>query len=130
MAKNSYSEKLLDPRWQQMRLRVFERDGWKCVMCGDSEKTLHAHHPVYHPRSDGPWDYEDNEIITLCKDCHSYEHDEIESSKANALLAVVGLGFSTSLELDCFCDIISSFTKEELTELFLWRTSDGTNQNS
>lgn len=122
MAKKSYSEKLLDPRWQQLRLRVFERDNWKCVNCGDSEKTLHAHHPVYHPRSEGPWDYEDEAIITLCKDCHENEHDELDASKANVLLQIVKLGFNTSFELDSFCDIISSFTKEELTQLFLWRS--------
>ena len=26
MHKKIYSERLLDPRWQQLRLRVFERD--------------------------------------------------------------------------------------------------------
>lgn len=129
MARKSYSEKLLDPRWQQMRLRVFERDGWKCVNCGASEKTLHAHHPVYHPRADGPWDYEDDEIITLCADCHSNEHDEIESSKANILLTVVRLGFSTSYEMDVFNDYLSILNKDELKAFFIWRTY-GKNKNN
>lgn len=129
MAKKSYSEKLLDPRWQQMRLRIFERDGWKCVNCDASEKTLHAHHPVYHPRADGPWDYQDDEIITLCVDCHSEEHDELESSKANVLLAVVRLGFTTSLEMDFFTDYISVLSKDELKDFFIWR-AHGENKNN
>jgi hypothetical protein len=37
-----YSDKLKDPRWQKKRLEVFERDGWCCQCCGDSESPLLA----------------------------------------------------------------------------------------
>lgn len=128
-SKTTYAEKLLDPRWQQLRLRVFQRDEWKCRACGNSSKTLHAHHPVYHPFSEGPWDYEIDSIITLCSECHSDEHCELDSSKANVLLALVKLGYWNSYELDSLCDVLGAITKDDLTNLFLEK-QDGSHKNN
>ncbi len=66
-----YKEKLLDPRWQKKRLLIFKRDKFTCQSCGEKGKTLHAHHSRYFK---DPWDIEDNYIITLCCDCHEYQH--------------------------------------------------------
>lgn len=128
MARKSYSEKLLDPRWQQMRLRVYERDNFTCVSCGSKDKTLHAHHPQYHPYAEGPWDYDQDEIITLCADCHSDEHSGLESSKANLILALVKMGYWGTFEMDCLIEVLSVLTKDDLTKMFLEKTH-GTNQN-
>lgn len=128
-SKNTYAEKLLDPRWQQMRLRVFERDGWKCRACGESNETLNAHHPVYLPYSEGPWDYEIDSIITLCSICHSAEHLELEQSKANLLIALVKMGYWGSFQMDCLCDVLNVLTKDDLTNLFLEK-QDGSNKNN
>lgn len=119
MNKKTYAEKLLDPRWQQLRLRVFERDEWKCRACGETSKTLNAHHPVYHPLAEGPWDYETDSIITLCSKCHHDEHIELDASKANVLIALVKMGYWGSYEMDSLCDVLNSLTKDELTRLFL-----------
>ena len=119
MAKTSYSQKLLDPRWQQMRLRVFERDNFACRSCGAVNKTLHAHHAHYHPYSEGPWDYDIDTVITLCVDCHTDHHVGIDASKANALLALAKAGFWSQNELDSFCDILSVLTRDDLTNLFV-----------
>jgi hypothetical protein len=71
MAKRkSYSEKLKDPRWQRKRLEVLQRDGFACILCGDTETELHVHHKVYTAGSE-PWDYELTSLITYCKHCHS-----------------------------------------------------------
>ena len=40
MENKTYLEKLKDPRWQKKRLEILERDGWKCMACGEKEKTL------------------------------------------------------------------------------------------
>lgn len=103
----SYADKLKDPRWQQMRLRVFERDNWKCRWCGKSEKTLHAHHAVYHPLADGPWDYDERTIVTLCCECHSDLHVNLKASQANVLMALAECGVWDEFELDLACCIIS-----------------------
>ena len=70
----SYAEKLKDPRWQKMRLKVLERDEWKCRECGDSNSTLHVHHLIYFPGRE-PWEYNDNLLITLCEECHKEVND-------------------------------------------------------
>lgn len=64
----TYSEKLKDPRWQQKRLRVFERDNFTCRSCSDKETELQVHHLEY---KGDPWQAEDDKLITLCKHCHS-----------------------------------------------------------
>lgn len=73
----SYSEKLKDPRWQKVRLKVFERDYWQCMRCDCDNKTLHAHHLKYENGKD-PWEYDLKDIVTLCDDCHTKAHDDNE----------------------------------------------------
>lgn len=119
MHKKIYSERLLDPRWQQLRLRVFERDNWTCRNCGEKNKTLNAHHFHYHPCAEGPWDYDPETIITLCADCHSDEHDGLDISKANVMLALAKIGYNTTFDLDCLVDIFSKISKDDLNNLFV-----------
>jgi hypothetical protein len=68
-----YQEKLTDPRWQKMRLKVFERDGFRCCCCGDSTETLHIHHLVYGKGE--PWDSPMEDLETLCSFCHDFRTD-------------------------------------------------------
>ena len=65
-----YSEKLKDPRWQKKRLEILERDGWKCMSCGEKETTLHVHHIFYFPGKE-PWEINNGFLITFCEHCHS-----------------------------------------------------------
>ena len=64
----TYALKLKDPRWQKLRLQIMERDGFRCVICGDDKKTLNVHHVIYKKRN--PWDYPEYLYQTLCEDCH------------------------------------------------------------
>ena len=68
----SYSDKLKDPRWQKMRLKVLERDEFTCRHCQSGGITLHVHHQYYEHGKD-PWDYNANSLLTLCEDCHESE---------------------------------------------------------
>lgn len=65
----SYSELLKHPKWQERRLRIFERDGFRCRGCGTQEKTLHVHHLRYS-WGKAPWEYPDELLKTLCETCH------------------------------------------------------------
>lgn len=65
----TYSEKLKDPRWQKLRLEVFERDEFACTRCGDKESTLNVHHWSY-AKSGNPWDSDIGELDTVCEECH------------------------------------------------------------
>src|SRR6266478_948972 len=72
----TYNQKLRDARWQRMRLRVFERDKWKCQApnCQSSENTmLHVHHTRYLANRD-PWEYELTDLISYCEKCHDRVH--------------------------------------------------------
>ena len=68
MSNTTKTDSYRDPRWQKKRLQVFERDGFKCVACGDVTSPLHAHHISYNGQ---PWETPIDEIQTLCEDCHS-----------------------------------------------------------
>lgn len=77
--KNSYAQKLLDPRWQQKRLEILQRDDWQCASCGDFNTTLHVHHMFYSWKwtDDGqvrvkcePWESPNTALLTLCSQCH------------------------------------------------------------
>lgn len=67
--KSEYANKLMDPRWQRKRLQIFERDGFTCLDCGSTKRTLHVHHCLYFPKME-PWEYQDRYLRTLCDDCH------------------------------------------------------------
>jgi hypothetical protein len=108
MRSKTYAERLLDPRWQQLRLRVFDRDGWKCRACKKENKTLNAHHVQYHPFAEGPWDYDIESIITLCSDCHVDEHSDLDAAKANLIIALTKKGYVTAYDFDCFTTLIET----------------------
>lgn len=73
-AASSYAAKLRDPRWQKKRLEVLERSGWACEMCGESKLTLHVHHKQYLKGRE-PWEYDADQLASLCATCHEYGHD-------------------------------------------------------
>jgi hypothetical protein len=70
---NEYKEKWKDPRWQKKRLKIMERDSWRCQVCHFDSEQLAVHHIKYKWGKD-PWDYDDDELITLCKTCHDWCH--------------------------------------------------------
>ncbi len=87
MSKEEYAEKLKHPKWQKMRLKILERDKWKCKLCGDTETTLHVHHK-YYKKDNEPWDYPEDSLITLCEGCHqeeTYDRPEIEKQLLKTL---------------------------------------------
>jgi 5-methylcytosine-specific restriction endonuclease McrA len=78
--KDEYSSLLLKPEWHNRRLSVMNRDNNRCRNCGCSN-NLQVHHKQYHKnRRSGefmkPWEYKDNHLITLCKNCHQSGHKD------------------------------------------------------
>ena len=93
-----YSDKLKDPRWQKKRLKVFERDNWKCTECENTDKTLHVHHKKYDKK---PWKTKLEYLVTLCEECHTFIH---QAEKEIIKVKVVGYGIEGILPLyynDC-----------------------------
>ena len=75
----TYAEKLRDPSWQKMRLKILERDRFICQCCGDEEETLNVHHKIYH-HGVNPWEYKNDELTTLCESCHREESEYTKNS--------------------------------------------------
>lgn len=97
-AKSAYSAKLLDPRWQKLRLQILERDGWACRICFSDSLTLHVHHAIY---SDGePWGVPASWLVTLCFECHEKEHEEFRRLWHSLRVHFANAGIITSSDLD------------------------------
>lgn len=115
-SKSAYSEKLKDPRWQKLRLEIFQRDGFACRICGATDKTLNAHHSYYEKGVEGIWDYDHRSIVTLCEDCHSEEHEYLYQAKDSLIQQACIMGFPTSEKMLKLNDI--------LTAMFLGKTNE------
>ena len=66
----NYYEYLKTAAWQEQRQKVFRRDGYKCVCCGEV-KNLEAHHITY--KQLGAESISD--LVTLCDECHEGLHN-------------------------------------------------------
>jgi hypothetical protein len=97
MEKQTYSEKLKDPRWQEVRERILKRDGYRCrdsLFLGlrrymppieqtpeelesaetfDDGVELHIHHCFYEKGD--PWDTGDEYLICVGKREHAERHE-------------------------------------------------------
>ena len=80
----TYSQKLRDARWQRVRLKVMERDQWRCqgARCRSPENPLlHVHHKQYLPGRE-PWEYPLENLITLCEKCHEGQSSPAKKGRA------------------------------------------------
>ena len=75
---SKWSSAFRDPRWQQKRLEIMQRDEFTCQSCQATDKTLNVHH-IYYEKNKAPWDYEEDMLVTWCEDCHTKRH-EIQKS--------------------------------------------------
>lgn len=66
--KMSYSEKLQDPRWKLKRQEIVDRDNGKCALCGSSVR-IEVHH-CYYVATRQPWEYPNDSLVCVCRDCH------------------------------------------------------------
>lgn len=98
--KTSYSDKLKDPRWQKLRLRILERDKFTCVECGTITDTLHVHHLIYRKAVD-PWDYDDGDLITYCEKCHRYFEEVVDQFRMRMRLRGIRVASQLDDLLEC-----------------------------
>lgn len=56
---------------RDIRRAVYQRDGWRCVLC-DSTKYIQIHHGI--PKSRGGDPESMHNLVTLCSDCHALAH--------------------------------------------------------
>lgn len=73
-----YDEFLNSGEWKEVAEMVKERDNHKCVICGSNE-NLNAHHLRY--RADR---LDEDDIITVCSNCHQCLHNAVDEIKKTA----------------------------------------------
>ena len=63
---NALKKKLYSENWDNIRRQVYQRDGYRCALCGKKEK-LHAHHivPVKISRDNSL-----SNLVSVCNKCH------------------------------------------------------------
>lgn len=70
--QSTYPIFLKSAYWKYVHNLVVNRDGFKCVKCGN-EGNLQVHHLTYKHH------YKEHlhlgDLVTLCRDCHRLEHD-------------------------------------------------------
>ena len=64
-----YNKYMKSPEWAKKRKERLELDGYKCQMCGTTEK-LEVHHIKYDTLGNENMD----DLITLCEHCHTKVH--------------------------------------------------------
>jgi len=62
--------RLREHEYGKLREKILRRDNWRCQICG-SRINLQVHHHYF--RSHSGEDRDEN-LITLCYDCHSKAH--------------------------------------------------------
>jgi len=55
--------------WREIRTQILARARWRCQACGFPTYRLEVHHVV--KRSKGGSDFDRNQLIALCRDCHA-----------------------------------------------------------
>lgn len=68
-----YKEQLKNQLWLDKRNRILQRDKFRCVCCG-KESNLQVHHKRYIAGRFA-WEYSDEDLITLCQECHRKIHN-------------------------------------------------------
>jgi len=91
--KSEYTKKLQDPRWQKRRLEIMQRDNFQCQLCGDTDKMLQIHH--VHYCSNNPWEAENQHLLTVCKDCHEIEQEDIRLATSELTFFLKSNGFTS-----------------------------------
>lgn len=68
--------------WQAQRLRVLNRDGWQCSLCGVDLDPINSNAPtgatVDHVEPIAHADsrtYRDDELVSACRKCNSTKQD-------------------------------------------------------
>lgn len=89
MARPTYAQQLKDPRWQKRRLEILSKADFRCVNCDAKDKTLHVHHKIYR-KGCLAWEYADEDLESLCEDCHEFE--TLVRAELNELLGRLSSG--------------------------------------
>ena len=112
-----------DYGFSSRRDAVLNRDNYTCQVCGKKHTRLEVHHIIYRSKSGTD---DENNLITLCEDCHSDIHDGkivlTKKPKKLNLKHATHMGIIRSQLLKVYPEAIETFgfvTKENRNHLDL-----------
>ena len=75
LTTTQYNQYLATPEWHNKTVEIKNRDGNKCLLCGEAENLV-----VHHLRYDSvdiehPGREHDSDLVTLCRRCHNKFHN-------------------------------------------------------
>lgn len=80
MSKESYMEQLKTPMWRERKSEILKRDNYSCRICGAYNCEINVHHVNYIPYRMA-WEYPNEMLVSLCKNCHNKLHDKMNSKE-------------------------------------------------
>ena len=69
-----YKEQLKNQLWLNKKAEILKRDNYRCANCGNIV-NLQVHHKRYISGRMA-WEYDNDDLITLCRNCHYSTHSE------------------------------------------------------
>lgn len=136
MSKPTYWELLKHPKWQEKRLLIMQRAGFRCEQCDTNEVTLNVHH-TYYEKGKAPWEYPDESLHCLCEPCHE-EADGLrlallrEIGQLTSSQAWEALGYMRALQMEVDgevqCEADNYEVLHGMVRLFLSLSGHQTNQ--
>lgn len=104
-----HSDYINSVAWQETRQKIFRRDGFRCVMCGQS-MNLNVHHITYENLGAE----ESSDLVTLCQKCHAKVHGEKVVFHKEEKKQPIQLGFSEDeWDLLVYRDLVRELDRED-----------------
>jgi 5-methylcytosine-specific restriction endonuclease McrA len=76
MTNQRYIEYLQSDEWARKRDRILRRDRNRCRKCGSPADDVH------HKTYERIYCEDDDDLISICRTCHRYEHKLLEPREA------------------------------------------------
>ena len=93
--KYDYIKERASVEWQRKVDEIRQRDNYTCQICGAKDKQVQVHHTWYNQKLHY-WEYPNEQLITLCKDCHSRETELVRNFKG--IKSTLDVKIVTSIE--------------------------------
>ncbi|MDE6000311.1 MAG: hypothetical protein K2H04_09630 [Bacteroidaceae bacterium] len=97
--KYDYNKERTSVEWQRKVDEIRQRDNYTCQLCGTQNKQVQVHHTWYNQNLHY-WESPNEQLITLCKDCHSKETlNQLNKVYGLEVLRKTNLGGTISLKV-------------------------------
>lgn len=98
-----YYDYLQTEHWKEIKKKILERDRNKCLDCGEAVR-LNVHHLTYRNLGNE----RDEDLITLCGECHKLYHQEERLFQSRPFVKLFGIPkFKVLAWTAHFCSLLS-----------------------